>query len=167
MFIRASTDNEVPYGEIGTVAALTPDPFSGWTQHNAAAWDDGAQEGMSATVPIPPSWYGQTIEVFLVFSHVSATASGDIVVQMDAGPREHQEADGAPNDAASTRTTTTITVGSSAGENADAPQYVSLGTFDVGADDRVLLFECSRLGADGSDTFGASIAAIGCHLVVQ
>lgn len=167
MFIPARSDNLSPWGDIGTVNELIPDPFSNWINHQAAGWDDGGTEGMSASVPIPITFRGQTIEVFLNFSHVSATASGDIRVQMDVGPREHLQAQGAPNDADSTRVMTTITVAAGAGDNQHAPQYVSLGTFDISADDRLLLFEVKRLGLDGADTFAASIGAFGCLLVVQ
>ena len=166
MFVPASANNVSPFGTIGVVAEHIPDLFSAWNNHNLPAWGDGGVEGMSATFPIQ-QWQGKTIEVFFIFGHTHPTATGDIRVQLDVGPRAAKEVEGAPNDAASFRTLSTLTVNAGAGLEQDVFNYVSVGTFDVGASDIAALFEFKRLGTDGADNFAGSIGAVGCHLRVQ
>lgn len=170
LMVYAGSSNNAPWGEIGSVADLTPDLFSNWTQHNSCAWDDGATEGMSRTIPLA-KFQGLTVDAYLIFGHSSGAAGGaslkDVRIQFDIGPRAAKEAQGAPNDAASYRNTLTIEVAPTAGANQHVPFYELVGSFPVGASDVVGLLECSRLGADGADTFNASLGVIGVYLVAQ
>lgn len=165
MWIRPSaiTNNRPPWGELGTVSSPAPDMAPSWSSINSHGWPDAATSGMAATLPVYEMHRGNTVELFLLCSHVQAAVTGDVRIQADVGPRQDQEAPGAPNDAASQRNTVTLTIAASAGDKQNDPQYLSLGTFDFGADDVFALVDIQRLGADGADTFAATLYVQGAY----
>jgi hypothetical protein len=130
--------------------------------------DDGAAEGFGGTIAIPANWASGTVKVYLHFLHRSATATGDVVWRSDMGPRQEQEAAGAPNDAASDRDDFTIVdVAASATDKQDELRIVEVAEFTLGSDDRALIYNQERQGADGSDDFNASLYVFGVELVLQ
>lgn len=155
----------IPRGAIAFSFAVNPAPYPSWGAGASNGLSQGSDAGFYFSVSTLPTWRGETIECFLLWSHTSATQSGNARMRLDLGPRQNQEAAGAPNDAASQRVFTTLNVGALAGDNQNVPRYNSLGQFTIDADDVMLIGNLYRLGADVLDTFGAFIAIHGIHAV--
>lgn len=157
--------NRAPWGEIGATTLPAPDAMTSWQSINAIGLPDAIASGITAVLPVYSTYRAQVVECLLLCAHVEAANFGDVRVQLDVGPRADLEAAGAPNDAASTRTTTTIAIAAFAGDKQNDPQYISLGSFVIADADRILLVDCQRLGADGLDTFAGTLYVYGLHFV--
>lgn len=160
-----TNSNRIPRGAIVFGFAANPAMYPNWVAGSACGLSQGSDTGLYFSESSLVPWRGATVEVYLVWAHSHATLTGDARLRLDLGPRQNKEAAGAPNDAASQRQFTTVTVASSPGQYQHAPRYDSLGQFTIDADDVVLIGQLYRLGADGADTFASSIYVHGLHVV--
>jgi len=142
---------------IGTVTISggsgTPTPT--FVQADGAELDDAATEGIQGVLAIPPQWKGKRLRCKWTWAHSEAATTGNVTLRLFTLPVQVGEDDTGTNDVL----TVTAVAAATNGDNEDLFQETDMGTVPIGTSDVMMLYQATRMGNLGADTFGAKIWA--------
>jgi hypothetical protein len=143
-----------PLGTV-TISGGTGTPTATFQNVDGIEMDDAANEGVGGSLPIPVAWRGMTVSVYMTWAHSDASATGNVVIGINA----LLVADGEDDTGSYSSLAVAAEAAASGGDNEDAFRSTKLGTFVVGETDIMLIYHALRYGSDIGDNFAAKIWA--------